>query len=381
MGTEAIGGNIRRIRRSKGLSQKKLAQVAEISLAGLQNIERRRSVPRVDTLTALAKVLGVGIQDLVTPVAELNAVRFRSFKSLKTREQILADVSRWLQDFNELEEMLNEKRGFSLKLPRIGRAAVDPINAAGEVRGQFGLDSKEPVRDICGLLESNGVKVFSVDVKSDAFFGLSVGVASGGPAIVVNTWDRISVERQIFTAAHELGHLVLHLNDYEVEEKDEHKAQEGEANLFASYFLMPEETFRKEWNETCGGFMVDRVLKVKRMFRVSYWTVLFRLSQDVEDKAAFWRNSQVQFKQRFGRTLLKKDEPDALAADAFRASGPEASGTGEPERLSKADFVQDRLYFLVRKAVEGNVVTLSRGAEILGMTVNEMRELSRSWVG
>ena len=381
MGTDAIGGNIRRIRRSKGMSQKELAQVAEISLAGLQNIERRRSVPRVDTLTALAKMLEVGIQDLVTPLPELQAVRFRSFKSLKTREQILADVSRWLQDFNELEGMVKDNREFSVRVPTDADGVLDPVEAASEVRTQCGLDQGEPVRDISGLLESNGVKLFSVDVASDAFFGLSVGGNGGGPAIVVNTWDRISVERQIFTAAHELGHLVLHLSDYGVDEKEETKDQESHANLFASHFLMPEETFRKEWGETYGSSMVDRVLKVKRMFRVSYRTVLFRLSQDVEDKAAFWKSFQVQYKQRFGKTLLKRDEPEALVADAFRASAPEASRAGEPERLSKIDFVQDRLFLLVRKAVEGNIITLSRGAEILGLTVNEMRELSRSWVG
>lgn len=381
MGAEAIGGNVRRIRRAKGLSQKVLAQTAGISLPGLQNIERRRSVPRVDTLTALAEVLEVGIQDLVTSVPELRAVRFRAFKSLKTREQILADVGRWLQDFNELEEMVEDKKEYLVKTPESAGMSLDPIEAARKIREQFGLRPGEPVRDLCGLLESNGVKVLSVEVASDAFFGLSVGGNGGGPAIVVNTWDRISVERQIFTAAHELGHLVLHLRDYEVDKEEEDKAQEQEANLFASHFLMPEETFRKEWEETYGISMVTRVLKVKRMFRVSYRTVLFRLSKDVEDKAAFWMGFQLQFKQRFGKTLLKRDEPNALATDAFRASTPEASRAGEPERLSPADFVQDRLYLLVRKAVEGSVVTLSRGAEILGLTVNEMRELSRSWVG
>src|SRR4029079_8029249 len=97
--------------------------------------------------------------------------------------------------------------------------------------------------------------------------------------IAVNTWDRISVERWIFTGAHELGHLVLHLGDYEVDRKEEEARQEREANLFASHFLMPPEVFRKEWSETYGMSFVARVFKVKRMFRVSYRTVLFRLAE------------------------------------------------------------------------------------------------------
>ena len=114
--------------------QKLLAQTAEISLAGLRNIEGKRSVPRVDTLTALADALEVGIQDLIIPVPELRAVRFRSFKSLKTREQILADVSRWLMDFNELEEMLGDKREFSSRLEDGKNVSSDPIEAAGQIR-------------------------------------------------------------------------------------------------------------------------------------------------------------------------------------------------------------------------------------------------------
>ncbi|ADG07796.1 protein of unknown function DUF955 [Kyrpidia tusciae DSM 2912] len=79
----------------------------------------------------------------------------------------------------------------------------------------------------------------------------------GGPAIVVNTWDRISVERRIFSAAHELGHLLLHLSVYRVEEESEVKAQENEANLFASHFLMPLSqtytnlTLRRIWVRDC----------------------------------------------------------------------------------------------------------------------------------
>lgn len=65
--------------------------------------------------------------------------------------------------------------------------------------------------------------------------------------MVVNVWDRVSVERWIFTAAHELGHLLLHLTSYQVDESTEDKGQEVEANTFASHLLMPEETFRKEW--------------------------------------------------------------------------------------------------------------------------------------
>ena len=239
----------------------------------------------------------------------------------------------------------------------------------------------EDNRDLCGLLEANGVKVLSLRVASDAFFGLSVAPQDGGPAVAVNTWERISVERWIFSAAHELGHLVLHLTDYDIQHQDESRDREKEANLFAAYFLMPEEVFWKEWQDTYGMAFVDRVLKVKRMFRVSYKTVLYRLATSSKSSTNLWQAFQMAYRDRHRRSLMKEDEPEALAADAFRASYPEASRAGEPEELSRVDFMEARLSKLVRRGVEDGAISLARGAEVLGLTLKQMRDLAASWVG
>jgi hypothetical protein len=42
---------------------------------------------------------------------------------------------------------------------------------------------------------------------------------------------------------------------------------------------IPDEAFRKEWNKAAGLALVDRVFKVKRIFRVSYKAILGRLLQ------------------------------------------------------------------------------------------------------
>ncbi len=377
MTDSAIGANLRRLRVAQGLTQADVAVAAGITRLAYRNLETGASLPRAETLQALARALEVGIQDLVTPVLELRHVRFRSFQRLNTREQILVEVGSRLRDFNELEEILEDR--IEPRLVPLG-GNLSPAEAAAATREHFGIRPSEPVRDICGLLEANGIKVLPLRVASDAFFGLSVATADGGPAIAVNVWERISVERWIFTAAHELAHLVLHLEDYDVVHKEEEKRQEREANLFASHFLMPQEVFAKEWEETRGIALVDRVLKVKRMFRVSYRTVLYRLSETGAYGPEIWRRFQAEVKRRTGRTLLKDDEPDAIAADVFRASFPEPSRAGEPEDLSPADFMEDRLSRLVRRAVEKNEITLARGAEILGLPLEEMRQLSASWM-
>lgn len=84
---------------------------------------------------------------------------------------------------------------------------------------------------------------------SDSFFGLSVLEKDKGPAIVVNNYERISTERTIFSAVHELGHLLMHLNSFDISENMENDKEEIEANIFASYFLMPDSGFKSEWRK------------------------------------------------------------------------------------------------------------------------------------
>lgn len=381
---EVISRNLRRFRDARSMTQEQVAAAAGISRVAYRNLETGASSPRVETLHSLARALDIKIQDLVTATPELRNVRFRSFRRLNTRQEILIAVERWLRGFNDIEEILQDRAEHTLRSlvsSLESRSEGSPAGVARRVREAFGLDPGEPVRNICGLLEANGIKVLPLRIASDAFFGLSVAEEDGGPAVVVNTWERISVERWIFTAAHELGHLVLHLDDYRTDQRDEEERQEKEANLFASHFLMPHGIFEKEWGETYGMAFVDRILKVKRMFRVSYRTVLYRLSESNSFGTGIWRRFQAEYQLRHGRTLLKDDEPEALAADAFRATFPESSRAGEPEDLSPADFMEDRLFRLVRRAVESDAISLSRGAEILGIPLTEMRQLSASWVG
>ena len=381
-----LSANLRRIRTARGMTQGEVAEAAELSRAGYRNIEAGTTTPRVDSLMRIAKVLAVRLEDLLVPVRELRAVRFRADKKMNTRSEILAEVAGWLDDYNELEEVLEKKQPFAFdevssrlesSLPGIERAK----RAAAIARQCVRLDDtkENAIRDICGLLEDNGVKVFTPSRASEGFFGLSVASSDGGPAIVVNTWDRLSVERWIFTAAHELGHLLLHLGSYNVDETSEDEAQEREADTFAGYFLMPDGLFKKEFREASGLPLVKLVLKLKRIFRVSCTSVVYRIASSSSEPQAVWARFRSEYKALTGRTLDMTKEPDGLAADEFRV-GPLTKIADEPEHLDAADFMQDRLYRLVRIAVEAQQISMSRAAEILRLNLQEMRELANSWI-
>jgi Zn-dependent peptidase ImmA (M78 family)/DNA-binding XRE family transcriptional regulator len=385
MSLETLGCNLQRLRLARGLSQDKLAQVAGISRIAYINIERCQSEPRVDTVRALAKALRVRVPELLVEVPTLKRVRFRSLKRLKRREQVLIDVGQKLRDFVELEAQLKATqdkdfdtlRAVASKVRHQGMPAV-----ATAMRSYFGLSENEPVHDICGLLEHQGIKVLSVNIATDAFLGLSVSEEDGGPAVVVNTWERLPVEHWIFSAAHELAHLLLHLQAYKVDEELEDKDQERDADAFASHFLMPETVFRREWEDTVGLPLFDRVLKVKRVFRVSWRTVLFRLTEELSDpnqRKRLWIHFSKAYQQRNSKVLLKMDEPDGVGVEAYRALSDLHKAGPEPAGMDRHDFQGDRLWRLVRQAAMGGEITLARGAEILGIKLSDMRDLAESW--
>ncbi|MDP9148343.1 MAG: XRE family transcriptional regulator [Myxococcota bacterium] len=384
MDLSVLSANLRRLRAANGMSQADLADAAQLSCVGYRNIESGASAPRVDSLIRLAAALGVRLEELLAPVRTLHGVRFRAQKKMTTRGELLADVARWIDDYVELEGLLEAELPFKFEAVRkkvggmrAGEARAQ--KAAALAREAIKID-EEIIRDICGLLEDNGVKVFTPKLASDGFFGLSVSEADGGPAIVVNTWERLSVERWIFTAAHELGHLLLHLDAYDVTKADEEPGQEKEADTFASYFLMPDALFKKEFAEARGLPLVKLVFKLKRIFRVSWKSVLYRIASQSPDGAKLWPRFQWEYKSATGRTLGKADEPDSLVAEAFRSVRPSAKVADEPEHLVEGDFMEDRLSRLVRKAVEDDEISLGRAAEILRIDLEDMRELSNSWV-
>ncbi len=361
MQANKVSVNLKRIRIARGLTMEKAAKAAGISRMAYHSIEKGLAEPRVGNLQKLAEALNVKVFDLVRSVPELRNVRFRALKWKTTkakeqREEIKAEVALWMRDFNDLENMLETKKGNKFKVP--GFKTKSPVRIAEEARKWFDLGEDEIITDICGLVESVGIKLHFINVGLDNFSGLSVNDEELGAAIIVNTYAAKTTERKIFTIAHEFGHILMHPDSFS-DEDEEIKSQEDESNIFASHFLMPKEAFHKRLAEVKGIDFVDAILHVKRTFKVSYEAVLVRLIEEKITDNEIWKQFRARYKRRCNFDF---------------------KGHKEPEPLAAIDCIEDRLSRLVREAYEKELISMSRAAEILGKSVVDMRELVSGWM-
>lgn len=392
----AIHTNIKKLRAQFSLSQKEVAHKAGISVAAYRKLEQGETrEPRVSTLSRIAEVFDVSMETLMKPPAQTVGIRFRSQARVNSKQQIVEGVLKWLQDRKELEGKLEivsesplkdyEKR---LLLPQ-GEKTEELKNIAEEVREKiFDIEKTEPIRDIYNLLESKGIKVHSFYLMNDDVFGVSVSGGELGPAIAINCWERIPVERWIFTAAHELGHLVLHPDTFVPNDGEDYDLEEEEeANIFASYFLMPDELFDSEWESSKGIIsFVDRVFYMKRLFRVSYKTILYRLYRKYPgtEQLNVWKKFYRDHRERYGKSLRKEDEAgEPLKPEVF--GKPEGEIFGEPENKASLEtqrehllpegFVDRKLLSLALEALEKKKISESRAREILQWEENKFQKI------
>jgi Zn-dependent peptidase ImmA (M78 family) len=151
-------------------------------------------------------------------------------------------------------------------LPDLGLER-NPEAAAEYIRSHWQI-GQLPVRNLVHLLESKGVRVFSLSVASTEIDAISTWKGDT-PYVFLNTYK--SSERSRFDAAHELGHLVMHKHG-----GPQGRKAELEANAFASAFLMP----RGSVLANAPKFVtLPELVRLKKVWGVSLAALNYRLHQ------------------------------------------------------------------------------------------------------
>lgn len=347
----SIGHRIKVSRRAEGLSLRDLQAKIDnrVTAQAISKYERGESMPSSGVLIALANALGVSAAYLASDSEiSLEAVDYRRKRLTSKREeaQVEAKVLDLLERYLTVEEILGLPT-IARDLPRdapwpVLHDVAEAEQAAHGVRGHWGLGI-DPIPNLVELLEERGIKVLSMHL--DNIDGLTAGVRredqSVASVIVVNQKDW--GERQRFTAAHELGHMVLDVAPKVDDEKAAHR--------FAGAFLMPAETLRAEIGKHRRSIGWRELFDLKAIFGVSVQALTYRCKDLGIFGSSLFRQLYNEFDHRGWRSPPHR-EPGAMQGE-------------KPKRFERLCF----------RALAEDAISESKAAELLGCSVHELLRL------
>lgn len=283
-----IGERIAKRRESVGLTQGQLAQRLGIDRPRLSGIERGTRPLDAAVLSQLAQILGVaagyllGLEEppAAVPPHKKPVLRFRAQLAEENLEAELAGFLTFIERYRRLAKWAEEDAP-QPDLPRM-RYASNLRHYASEadanrLRDAWGLGDAPVGLKIFDLLEERGVSAYRAAIPSPDISGAYFRDDEVGPILFINT--REWPYRQVFTAAHELAHL-MYEHQSGISLNLSKTNEERMCNRFASAFLMPKAAIEAHLSRRDARrerIEADDVLSLHRTFGVSFGAMLVRL--------------------------------------------------------------------------------------------------------
>lgn len=279
-------------RKRRGLTKRALAQEVGVTDRSITAYESGQTLPENQTVEKIALALRFPIEFFFADDVEELPVEVASFRALTKMTAAQRDIAlsagavalllnQWIEkkfdlpspDFPEdyrvfangkpkTDTHMQSSEGDSY--PNLGREN-DPEAAAEMLRRYWEL-GELPIKNMIALLESKGVRVFSLSVDAREVDAFSMWYGDC-PFVFLNT--KKTAERCRFDAAHELGHLVMHRHG-----APQGQEAEKEANAFASAFLMPRRSILANAPKTAT---LKSLISHKKYWNVSAAALNYRL--------------------------------------------------------------------------------------------------------
>lgn len=254
------GDRLKFARTYRGMSAQELADRINVSRQSINQFENysidsdKNSKPSMENIENIAQELKFPVEFFFQKARENIKVEntyFRALLSSKKKEKqsqinkavliaVIYDILQEYLEFPDINIPVVEKDILSDK---------DIANAARKIRDLWNIGNK-PIKDIIFLMENNGLVVTALSTNTEEIdaFTQYIKIENREYMCVVLENEKKSACRRQFSAAHELGHIILHANKINMNEieRSEFREIERQANLFASELLLPEDEFKKD---------------------------------------------------------------------------------------------------------------------------------------
>lgn len=347
---------LRALREQFGMTQESLGQLVGVTRQTIAAWEKGDSTPTLAQLFKLSRVMGVPVEVFLKneqTQADVTLL-FRADQPDTLTPEMRMIFAKKAANYAAVEKLLDEAPAMPPARPMDGFNPYLVEEAAEQVRDWLGVDDG-PLTDVIERLEGLGVKVFLEELP-DKVSGFSAYTNEWGAVIFINRSH--PGERQIFTALHELGHLVFHRKEYEgnyEKTKGKNDPREKAVQRFAAAVLLPKDVMLRELRGWEGDYLpLPLLLDIKHRYHVSIRTVVLRASD-----LGIMPKQKAQ--KQYGYIQMKfgpENEPDQLPS------------VEEPKRLRR----------LVFRALLEEKITISRAAEILQTSIYEIRNELTRWM-
>lgn len=345
-----LGNRLKLARAAAGLSLRDLSERMNqlVSAQALGKYERDEMLPSSPVLIALAKALKVSEAYLLSSGEELElaGVEFRKQKLATARDEaaLKAQVLNRAERYLQIEDILAAESTDWKPPANFPRpvSSVDEAELAAQKLRDTWLLGEDPIPKLAEFLEERGIKVLAFGL-ADSISGMTAKIGRKGgrfvPVIVINA--NHPGERQRFTLAHELGHLVLE----PAKDVDFDRA----ADRFAGAFLVPAAALLPEVGRRRHEVPLGELLRLKRLFLASMQCLIYRL----RDLGVITPTLCAVLFARMSKLNIRMKEPEELPHEV----------TARFERL-------------VFRSLAEELISESKAAELLDVTVRELSSMA-----
>lgn len=358
---QRMGDRLRRARIMAGMSLRELAESlkGELSHTQISKFEKGDASPDSAQLVRFSQVLQVRIDYFFQQDSlRLATVEYRSQHKLgkKARERLEERAYEFFERYLEIERILQipmeEFPQVDLRDKSVEELPAAIEKAAEDLREQWKL-GMNPIPNVHEMLENCGVKVKTLK-SADGFDGFSAFAGGGAKKFPVIALSKQCLEgegdestdlpRFRFTALHELGHLYLLLP-----EMLEHKEVESWCHWFAGAFLIPKKSFVERFGMNRTKIVLKELIAIKREWGISIAAIMKRAS-----------NLGLITPGRYKSYCIISSKNGWRRKEPGEWVGEEKSNRFQP---------------LVLRALAQELITPSKAAGLLGVTLPELGEL------
>lgn len=286
-------------RDARGVSQLELADKLKMSQGNLSRMEMGELPVSDNMLPQVSKLLSFP-ESFFYQQGEIYPSLLTYRKRDRVAQKLLVPIEAKTNIYRlNIQSLLRAMKFSKADFPALDLKKYEEVEAVAKQLRKYWEIPKGPVENLSGVLENQKIILVSFDFGTERVDGRTLLTEDRHPIIFTNT--SMLGDRQRFTLAYEIGHLVMHLQNPPAFKRD----ISHEANMFAAAFLMPAKEIKDDFDD---NITIPKLAELKKKWKVSMQALLYRAS----DLGLLTDNQKRYLLQQFNVLNIRRREPVEL---------------------------------------------------------------------